>query len=357
MRILFDVLGAPESSGGMRLYAESVINAWAEAEAGDCITVVGERWIEGAFISNSRIQIVVVPKRGSVFRIVSQVVGSGVQFLLGTYDAAVSVSPIASPLIPKSKRFVVVHDWRHRKNPGEFGRFQRYYRQLWEKSVSSAATAFVISEKTAKETREFVPGARIVLAVNGSDHVRSWPLADRADEGPRQVLTFGHHSNKRPELLISGFASLVARGYRDYQLVVLGASGEYRDHLRHVASEMMVDDMCQFPGFVSEREYQEFVQKASLIALVSSDEGYGLPVAEAAYFGIPCLATTDSGLVDIHGDAVYAVAPTSEAIADGMLSLLASDPQSIPRRTAHSWQSTADAMRSTVSAHLSEDLQ
>lgn len=348
MRIMFDVLGAPESSGGMRLYAESVISAWGEAAPDDAITVVGEEWIAEAFRSIPNIKPVVLPIGGSAVRILSQLFITGMLFLIGSYNAVVSVSPMVSPLIPQAKRFVVVHDWRHRKNPKEFGRAQRFYRHFWRASVSSAAGVFAISKKTARETRDLVPGARITLAVNGADHVSAWPIVGKAPGALRQILTFGHHSNKRPELLISALAFLAQQGHRDIELVVLGARGEYRDTLRQLAARLVVEDQCKFPGFVSDREYERYIQTASLVALVSSDEGYGLPVGEAGYFGIPCIATTDSGLADIHGDAVHAVAPTPDAVAEGVLAILSSCPSDSVRRPVHSWQTTAETMRSAL---------
>lgn len=354
MRLMFDVLGAPESSGGMRLYAESVINAWIEVAPNDELTVVGASWVEKAFAGHPKVTCVVMPSEGSTRRIVSQLLSVGRLYRMGSFAAILSVSPMVTPLAPKSNRFVVIHDWRHRKNPGEFGRVQLVYRKLWPTSVAAAAGVFVISRKTAMETAILVPRVRTVLAENGADHVRSWlPFTQRAG-GPKEIVTFGHHSNKRPELLIHALALLVEQGHRDLALTVLGARGAYRETLVQLATRLGVDDYCRFPGFVSDAEYQRCIQSASVVALVSTDEGFGLPVSEAGFFGIPCIATTDSGLTDVHGEGVYAVAPTAEALAEGMLSIFDRAPLNRIQRPIHSWRTTAFTMRSEVVSRLAD---
>lgn len=357
MRILFDVLGSPDKSGGMRLYAESLIRAWAAANPHDEIHVVGESWIQDAFHDCGNVSSIVYPPKGTVLRIFGQVIRAGLLFRRTGYDAAISVSPVISPLVPKSKRYVVVHDWRHLKNPAEFGRFQLLYRRLWKFSVARAAGVFVISSKTAKETSALVPAAKTCLAENGADHVMSWRKISRCSDTPRHVVTFGHHSNKRPELLISALAVTMHKETSDLHLTVLGAKGEYKEQLVRLARDLGVHNRLNFPGYVTQVEYERIIQTASLVALVSTDEGFGLPVTEAAYFGIPCIVTTDSGLSEVHGERVHAVAPTSVALAEGMRLLLDASPREPQRLPVNSWGMTAGIARSRVlSNHLKESL-
>lgn len=351
MRLLVDVLGAPESSGGMRLYAEEIIRAWNGIAPNDELTVIGGPWVKEAFDTRPGVSVIVAASGGTLRRILSQLVWVGLRYRSGRFSAVLSVSPMVTPLAPRSNRFVVVHDWRHLKNPSEFGIAQRFYRKFWRRSVATAATAFVISRKTALETGAIVPTAHAVMAQNGADHVRTWLPVDRAPV-PAQIVTFGHHSNKRPELLIRAMAIVVESGHKDISLTVLGAQGGYRDSLRQLAKDFGVGDYCTFPGFVSDTEYQRLIQSASLVALVSSDEGFGLPVSEAGYFGIPCIATNDSGLDEVHGDAVFTTFPTGEALAQGILTVLQACPQGSVRRPIQSWRTTAAVMRSEVVAQV-----
>jgi glycosyltransferase involved in cell wall biosynthesis len=83
-----------------------------------------------------------------------------------------------------------------------------------------------------------------------------------------------------------------------------------------LSKERGVDHRVDLPGFVSEDVYQDLIRNAAVIALVSSDEGFGLPVAEARFFGIPCIVTSDNGLSQIHEGSVIECEPTPISLAN-----------------------------------------
>lgn len=85
------------------------------------------------------------------------------------------------------------------------------------------------------------------------------------------------------------------------------------------------------------------------MVLASTDEGYGLPVVEARYFGHPVVVTDDSGLPEIHGDLVISVPPTANGLADGLTRALAA-----PRRgyDGRRWVDTAAAIRAQIAHEL-----
>jgi glycosyltransferase involved in cell wall biosynthesis len=316
MRVLVDAMGAPANSGGMNLYARELIRAWAEAFPEDEITVIGGEWVTDFFSTNQNVVTIARRGRGVISRAWVQIVGSGVVAHRRKSDALLSLSPIVSPLFPRSRRAAVVHDWRHLRRPDEFRRGQRLYRLLWRWSIRGAGTTIVISKKTAAETSHYARPRRMVVVENGGDHPRHWePVMGRSE--PPLVLTYGHFVNKRPEPVLEAIGLLRATGV-DVRVCVLGAKGRYRDDLRALAKEYGVDDAVEFPGYVSEEEYQRLLQRAAVLVLNSSDEGFGLPVSEARYFGIPAVVSADSGLAVIHGDSVLVSEPRPDALASAI---------------------------------------
>jgi glycosyltransferase involved in cell wall biosynthesis len=341
MRVLIDALGAPEMSGGMRLYAEELIRAWSELGTDDELHVVGYPWATRAF-ENLPVTVHAVPER-TMYRVAGQWVYTPVAARRLKAHVVISVSLVVSPLAGRVPRLCVVHDWRHLKNPDEFKRLQRLYRRSWTWSVENADAAIQISSKTMVETSRFAPGAHGVVVPNGGDHARRWPRRDRVQDGRRFVVTFGHQSNKRPELVIGALAHLPEH----VVAVVLGARGQYADELLARAEGLGVASRVTFPGFVDEAEYQRLIQTADAVALVSTDEGYGLPVAEANYFGIPVVAAEDSGLDEIHPGRVISVPAEVEALAKALLASF-EGPAGTEEALVQEWSETAVAIRGTA---------
>lgn len=347
MKVLIDVLGAPERSGGMRLYAEELVNAWSELEPDDEIEVVGNPWAYEAFESLSNVSISTVPEKGP-YRIAGQWFYTAWLARRLKPDVVLSVSLVVTPLVGKRPRLCVVHDWRHVWQPGEFSTAQRWYRKSWVWSTNRATKAIQISEKTSAETARIAPRASRVVIENGQDHARKWAVVDpQAHPSPHRarILTFGHQSNKRPELVIGAISKLRGQISRTPELIVLGARGDYADELSAVARELHLEDQVQLPGFVSPAEYQRIVQLSDVIVLASTDEGFGLPVSEASYFGIPAVGTNDNGLDKIHSNRVSVSAPDPDSLAKVIASALDRPRTGRQSTTGNRWSDTARDIR------------
>jgi glycosyltransferase involved in cell wall biosynthesis len=346
MRVFFDILGAPGASGGMKQYAEGVLQGWIDAFPEDELILFGGQWVADEFGGTSRVKIITWKNDSTPRRILGQLFVSAILFAHERCDSLISLSPVVSPLVPRRKRVASVQDWRHINNPHEFGRAQLLYRRLWKLSVAGAGAVVSMSTKTHDETMAIVPTARGLVVETGRDYARYWPPAQQAEpDAVRTITTFGHHTNKRPELVIDALALLDPEQLALVSLVVLGARNEYREALRSRARNLGVLDSTVMPGFIDEIEYQSLVQRSSLIVLASSDEGFGLPVAEANYFGIPALVTSDSGLASIHHQGIVVAEPSAESIAAAIQSALNGEVQKASRENLTTWADTATGIR------------
>ncbi|KAB1631457.1 glycosyltransferase family 4 protein [Pseudoclavibacter caeni] len=304
MRVVIDALGATRFSGGMMLHAMEIIRTWREEFPADRMTVVGGRALQQKLVSVPDIKFIVWNNEHVAGRSVGQLFVSPLIGLLQRADRVISLSPIVSPLVPKSRSICFQHDWRHIRRPEEFSTSQKLYRKLWVLSARTAGLNACISSKAEYETHQIAPGAKTKIVPNGWDHARRWDFDDSflSGIGPNYVVTYGHHNNKRPELVIDAWKGVP----KEFNLVVLGARGEYLKYLEKYASVAGVHDRVIFPGFVSDDEYHSLVKWASCIVLASSDEGFGLPIAEAEYFAIPAVVTEDIGVLNIFPRAVVA---------------------------------------------------
>jgi glycosyltransferase involved in cell wall biosynthesis len=354
MRIVIDLLGAPAESGGMRLYAEELVKAWVESAPDDELFVVGPPWTDSVLAHYESVATKTIPE-GEISRPYGQWFVTPFWARRLRADAVLSVTMVVSPFVGKRPRVAIVHDWRHLRNPAEFGRIQRAYRSLWKWSISHADAAVQISAKTDAETSAFAPGARRVIIENGRDHARRWPAPPSSSREMGHILTFGHHSNKRPDLVIRAFGQLPARLARSTRLVVLGARHQYADQLRRLADEVGVSELVEFPGFVAGSEYQALVQQASAIVLASTDEGFGLPVSEGNYFGIPVITTIDNGLQDIHPGRVWPAEPNSGALAAAIVASLEQPTGGVESAPENTWVDTATSIRHLVVGLVAND--
>ena len=345
MRIVFDISGATAMSGGMRLHASEVVRAWTEKFPDDEVTVFGSDWATDDFRDlGNQVRMWKWPNERVPLRFVGQMFMAPVVRKLRKADYLISLSPIVSPLTGARRGVCFQHDWRHIRNPQEFSFARKFYRRLWTLSASKALTNACISEKTRNETLTIVPGSRTLLVSNGGDHPSRWDLTGGSPDLDNCVVTYGHHNNKRPHLVIEGFARfLEGNPGSEERLAVLGARGPLHERLHALAQQLGIESQVIFPGFVSEAQYQRVVAHARCIVLASSDEGYGLPFAEADYFGLPAIATSDSGVEGIFNHLIVAEpTPTGLEIALKEALLVEQNPTA---KTLPSWGDSVTTLR------------
>ncbi|TQN48795.1 glycosyl transferase family 1 [Humibacillus xanthopallidus] len=321
------------------------MRTWCELYPADELVVLGPSWVRDSF-AGPDVDFVTWPNERVVARSTGQMLLQPLLAAVKKVDAVVSLSPIVSPLVFARPTFCFEHDWRHLKNKDEFGVAQRAYRKLWELSAARATGCLCISDKAENETLELVRTASTEIVPNGGDHPRRWEVGDLPVHPRPMVVTFGHHNNKRPDLVIRGMAKLPDNA----ALTVLGARGELAAQLKSLAASLGKEEDVLFPGFVEEPEYQRIIAGADCVVVASSDEGFGLPIAEALYFGIPVVVAEDSGVSDMHGPDVIAAQPTPAGMAQAMAEALARG------RTASggvsSWADTVQLLRKKVANSL-----
>ncbi len=343
MRILIDAMGAPAGGGGMNLYATQVVSSWVETYPDDDLVLVGGTWCTdlAEALDAPRLRVVAVPATGAPVRFCVQVFLVAWLRVRLRCEVVLSLSTLVSFLVPRRRRACVSHDWRHRKRPEEFGLAQRAYRSLWALSVRRAGTVFCISHKTEQELLSIAPRVRPVVVPTGGDHPRRWARAI-PDNDAFRVLTFGHATNKRPELVVDAVTRLGSAG-RPVELTLLGARGKYRDAITTRVPTGWAGRL-DCPGFVPDAEYHRLLQRSDVVCLMSSDEGFGLPAVEAGHFGIPCVVATDSGMTEIHSSGLTVSEPDADALA-AVLERLREAPERAASVPCALWSTTVSCLR------------
>ncbi|MEA2326849.1 MAG: hypothetical protein QOE68_1808 [Thermoanaerobaculia bacterium] len=124
------------------------------------------------------------------------------------------------------------------------------------------------------------------------------------EEGPPRILTVAHlYPRKGVDTLLRAFASVSGDGV----LRIVG-TGPERERLEHLARTLDIADRIHFLGHLPFAALVAEYRNATIFALPTEQEGFGIVFLEAMASGLPIVATR--------------VAAVPEVVSDGMTGLL-----------------------------------
>jgi glycosyltransferase involved in cell wall biosynthesis len=140
-----------------------------------------------------------------------------------------------------------------------------------------------------------------------------------------------------------------------HDLVIAGGEGWWYETTYSKVKELGISDRVIFTGYVKDAELPLFYRGAELFAFPSLYEGFGIAALESVFSGTPVLASNNSALPEILGDAAVYVDPfNTEDIARALRDLLRSEEKLAALkkncaaiRTKYCWQKAA---RETLAA-------
>lgn len=114
----------------------------------------------------------------------------------------------------------------------------------------------------------------------------------------------------------------------DAQLIVVGR-GDDLTRLREKAGALGISDHVLFLGFVPAGTLRELLKRATVFAMPSRGEGFGLVYLEAMRASLPCVASTkDAGAeLVVDGETGFLVDPADRAAVAASLVRLLTSPQ------------------------------
>ncbi len=210
------------------------------------------------------------------------------------------------------------------------------------RALRGATRVLVNSEHTAGLVRqlhpELTPRLRVVPLCIEPDRAASWEASARDASPPqreRAALIVGRmlaeERGKGHDALLEAWPA-VRRRAPGVELWIVGG-GDDVARLEGRARVLGLGDAVRFLGRVSDAELASLYRRASVFAMPSRQEGFGLVYAEAMWHGLPCVGSTAdaAGLVIEDGRTGHLV-PYGDvpAIAEAVGSLLAE-----PERARH----------------------
>lgn len=174
----------------------------------------------------------------------------------------------------------------------------------------------------------------------------------------RTILSVGTLCPRKNQLsLIRAFTGLPEPIRERSRLIIAGGRG-WRD--REIVRLARETNGVEWRGYVTDAEYESLLSSASVFALPSLYEGFGMPVLDALQRGIPVLTSKRGSLPEVAGEAALFVDPEDQAaLTQGLLTLLTDDAVRANLHSAgplqasqFSWKRTVDLFLSGVQAFL-----
>jgi len=244
-------------------------------------------------------------------------------------------------------RATFLHDAMYREHPEWFTRGERMYLALASAGLRSADVILTSSDAERARIGRIFPGSAerthaVGLAV---------PVGLAAARSDETVPT------ERPFILAVGRLNVrknLARLIEAYELAGLSSSHDLRvvGSPDGVFDALPGGDTISFTGSISDARLAELYSSCAFFVFPSLDEGFGLPLVEAAHFGAPSAASDISSFREIGVADVY-FDPTDPArIASALDTMARRHARRVRDQQVHpaalSWESTARRARSAI---------
>jgi glycosyltransferase involved in cell wall biosynthesis len=245
------------------------------------------------------------------------------------YFSPIPVLPVLAPM--PCPAVVTVHDLL------EFRARWWYFRRLIGRTLRRASAVVCVSQATladlsaefpfaiakARVVREAADAAIFREAAEGEDQARA-ELFARLGFGERPIVAVGTIQPRKNYLrLIEAYARVTAAGPAPPPLVIVGRPGWEYDEVLRAPARLGVESRVVLTGHLEEDQVAGLLRNSALLAAVSTAEGFGLPLVEAMYSGVPMLAADIPAFREVAGNAALFVNPLSvDDIAAGLRRLL-----------------------------------
>jgi len=243
------------------------------------------------------------------------------------------------------KTVVTVHDIIFERFPKTYNFDERYVHRLKIKQACKVADAVIaISKQTKADLIEFykVPEEKIFISYQSCNPIFQQPvdaaynaIVKKRYSLPDKYFLFVSSITPRKNLILICKALLLLKDKLNIPLVVIGNGKKEKE----AAKKFMVDNgianqfilLNEMPqskesSFITAADFPAIYQQGLALVYPSIFEGFGSPLLEALWSGLPVISSNTSSLPEVGGDAaLYFGAADNERLAEHMLSIANND--------------------------------
>ena len=233
------------------------------------------------------------------------------------------------------KSIVTIHDLIFLRYPQYYHSIDRkIYTYKFRKACENADKIIAISECTKRDIIEFfrIPADKIEVVYQGCDPSFIHPIAEEKKREVRAKYQLPDHyilnvgSIEERKNALSAVQALMMLP-EQIHLVIVGRHTEYTDKVEHFIKENKLEERVHIISNVPFDDLPAFYQLAEIFVYPSRFEGFGIPIIEALYSGIPVVAATGSCLEEAGGpDSIYVHPDDIKGMADALKQIY-TDPE------------------------------
>ncbi len=266
--------------------------------------------------------------------------------------------------VPGARRHaVIIHDLCFLRHPDYVEEKNLdFLRRVALPSIKRADLIVVNSQFTQSELVELmdVPIEKICAIDVPVDPARFDPALDtgivslgRYGVTKPYLLHFGTlEPRKNLESLVEAYVKLPDAIRATYSLLLAGKIGwRFDDTMRKIENYRRQGYDILVPGYISHEDTSAVYRNASLYLIPSHYEGFGMPILEALYCGLPTISSKAPALVEVGKDAAYWSDSDADSLAASILTLLGDESlcsdlsqKAIDRSRTYSWHTTAQKL-------------
>lgn len=217
-------------------------------------------------------------------------------------------------------QLLTIHDLGFEKYP-EHTPFlvSQFYRHFTPKYCQKAKKIITVSEFTKQEiiSQYAIDAQKIDVVYNAFDNCQ---LENKIYDGiPYFIFIGAVHPRKNVLGLLKAFEHYKATFKNNYKLKIIGRKAWQNSALQNYIAQMNYKDDLYWIENCEREELLQLLSQATALVYPSFYEGFGIPLIEAMYLGVPVIASNVSSIPEIVGNAGILVAPDNTAeIAQAM---------------------------------------
>lgn len=244
----------------------------------------------------------------------------------------------------KIKTVVTVHDLIFERFPQTY-HFDERYTHRWKikRACKIADSIIAISEQTKNDLIDFygVPAQKIAVCYQSCNPIFELPVTDaekaevrKKYQLPDRYFLFVSSIAPRKNLITLCKAMIALKEAIHVPLVVIGDGKNEKEEAKKLMKENAMEErlilLNELPAakedsFSSAADFPAIYQQALALVYPSIFEGFGLPILEAMWSGLPVICSNTSSMPEVAGDAALYFSPHDTAALAQHLKAIAAD--------------------------------
>ncbi|MBU6177340.1 MAG: glycosyltransferase family 4 protein, partial [Bacteroidetes bacterium] len=256
--------------------------------------------------------------------------------------------------LPKKRiaSVVTMHDLIFERYPHQYRWIDRnIYRAKFKYALKHADRVIAISEQTKQDLIEFYQADPSKIRVcyqscnpafaNTIDETEKKRIQKKYNLPAHYLLSVGSIIERKNLLAICQAIAMQKKGERQ-PLVVIGEGGEYKKRVKSFIHQNGLTQEVIFlseqpvnkkdPSFLTAIDLPAIYQQASALLYPSTFEGFGIPVLEGLFSGIPVVTSNLSCLPEAGGPGAFYVDPYKPEQIAAQLDLIANNKELVGKK-------------------------